>query len=51
MSLVEGIIVILSVLACGIGYTILFMHFYNDVKKEMLAKQEQCQSAEDESEE
>lgn len=54
MSLIEGLIVILSVLALSVGYTIIIMKFYMEVKYgeyENKAKQEQCQSAEDKSEE
>lgn len=51
MSMLETMIVILTVLALGVTYTIIFLQLKRDVEKMIEAEQEHCPSSEDESEE
>ena len=54
LLMAAGVLIGVLVLSLGVGYTIIFMKFYMEVKNgeyENKAEQEQCQSAEDKSEE
>ena len=47
MSIVESIIVIVSVLTLGIVYTAIYVKTYNEAMKQSQAEKEYCPSSED----
>ena len=50
MTIVESIIVIVSVLTLGITYTALYMHLYKEATKVLEAEKEYCPSSEEDNE-
>ena len=48
MTIVESIIVIVSVLALAIGYTVLYVKLYKEAMKQTEVEKEYCPSSEDE---